>query len=84
MLVGRRIWILDSYNGIPLCTGPMAVISFRQFLPAGKFRRQTFEGKIEVSERKQSLVQFWTDVGMRTAAVASIWAKDPGKSATPW
>lgn len=85
MLVGRNVWILDAYEGIQFCTGPLRVLSFRKFLPAGKFRRKTFEGKVEVSERKQSLVQFWTlEGGMRTATVASIWSKNPGTSSTPW
>lgn len=62
----------------------MRVQSFKQFLPKGKWHREQFDGSILMSTREQSLVQFWSDHGMRTAAVADIWAKDPGKSTKPW
>lgn len=89
-MVGRRIWVLDTYAGQVLTSGPFKVQSFKQFLPAGRFRRMRLDNKghgvlvEEVSERKRSLVQLWTDGGMRTVAVATIWTKDPGKSSTPW
>lgn len=88
--MGRRVWVLDTYEGQVLTTGPHKVVSFKQFLPAGRFNRQRLDGSgknvmvTEVSERKRSLVQIWTDSGMRTVAVATIWTKDPGKSSSPW
>jgi hypothetical protein len=81
--VGRRIWILAYYAGIPLVSGPFRVQSFKKFLPAGKYVSEK-NGQTYETNRKQSLVQLWTDGGMRTAAVATIWSKDPGKSPTPW
>lgn len=82
--MGRRIWVLDTYAGQQICVGPLRVETFKQFLPAGEFGRRNFIGDMEVGVRKRSLVQLWTDGGMRTVAVASIWSKDPGKSASPW
>ena len=61
------------------------VTGLKQFLPAGMFERTRLDGSVEVSERKRSLVQIYTDPGgMRTVAVAEIWAKDPGFADNPW
>lgn len=77
MIVNRRVWMVDQYDGIPFTAGPFVVTAFKQFLPAGP----TKNGK---AERKQSLVQFYSDVGLRTVAVASLWGRDPNRNASPW
>lgn len=82
--MGRRIWSLSTYAGQTICVGPWRVESFKQFLPRGRWHREQHDGTVIISEREQSLVQIWTDHGMRTIAVASVWAKDPGKSVKPW
>lgn len=82
--MGRRIWILDTYEGVTFSAGPFRVESFKQFLPAGPTKKVNFEGQLIESGRKKSLVQVWTDGGMRTAAVASIWGRDPSKNTIQW
>jgi hypothetical protein len=75
--VGRQIWTYIKVDSIEFFDGPYRVQSFKQLLHAGL----TNDGV----ERKRSLVQLYTDPGgMRTLAVADIWAKDPGRSDKPW
>ncbi len=75
--MGRRIWTHIKMEDIEYFDGPYRVLGFKQLLHAGL----TDGGR----ERKQSIVQLYTDPGgMRTLAVANIWAKDPAHSASPW
>ena len=74
---GRRIWVVVKFDtSAPFAVGPLVVVKFRKFLPAGKY-----EHNGELMERKRSLVQIYTDPGgMRTVTAASIWFKDPGRT----
>lgn len=89
MLTGRRIWVVvNEYERPNPETGgtwkhaaniyDCRVLSFRKFLPRGPIRDDS--GAI-VNERKQSLVQLYTDPGgIRTLAVASIRFNDPRRA----
>jgi predicted DNA-binding protein (UPF0278 family) len=78
---GRRIWVVckaEERHGwkYPAHTYDTQIQSFRKFLPRGAYN--TEHGMVE---RKQSLVQLYTDPGgVRTIAVANIRLRDPAKS----
>lgn len=87
---GRKIWIVDKVDSpggpIEFKVGPLRITKFRRFLPAGEYEKHSHvTGTTELSNRKRSLVQVFTDPGgLRTVAVATIWGKEPGKSNTQW
>jgi hypothetical protein len=78
---GRRVWVVakaEERDGwiIPASVYSCDIRSFKQFLPRGIFNSE--RGTVE---RKQSLVQLYTDPGgYRTIAVANIRMKDPTKA----
>lgn len=77
---GRRIWVVcpaEERGGwvYPAHTYDTQIQSFRKFLPRGI--HDSLHGTIE---RKQSLVQLYTDPGgVRTIAVANIRLHDPAR-----
>jgi hypothetical protein len=72
---------LDDH--IDYAVGPYVVTGLRKFLPAGPIRDPVTK-KRTGRERRFTLLQLWTDGGMRTVSVASVWGQDPGKSDRPW
>jgi hypothetical protein len=77
---GTRIWAIIRGEGLPpFSEGPFLITSFKQFLPAASLL-PTIPSQPGFGERKKSLVQVYTDHGMRTLAVAEIRLKDPRRS----
>ena len=74
---GRRIWNVVHFEGLePFVIGPLVVVHFQKFLPAG-----TYEIDGYIVTRDRSLVQVYTDPGgTRTLAVADVRLKDPGRA----
>jgi hypothetical protein len=75
---GRRFWFFNRVPGLEeYVVGPMIVVGFKQFCPAGPIIDKV-TGEDTGRVRKQGLVQLYTDPGgMRTLAVADIRLHDP-------
>lgn len=76
LLVNKNIWVYDKWEGIEWPSGPFLVLSFKRFYPAGKTPRGL--------TRRLSLIEIYTDLGLRTLSVASVWSRDPSKNSNPW
>jgi hypothetical protein len=79
--VGHRIWFLSKIGEDIFTGGPFRVDSFKGLFPMGPTYNKDGE---RTGERKRTLVQVYTDFGMRTLAVADIWFKDPRISEYQW
>lgn len=82
--MNRQIWIADRLDGkFEFIVGPFVVLSLKQFLPAGPIRDPVTK-KRTGNERKLSLLQIWTDGGLRTVSVASVWGRNPQQNDSQW
>jgi hypothetical protein len=75
---GRRVWIkVPETDEYPDLVFDVSVTKFKQFLPKGPTAHgdpPSYDGL-----RERDLVQFWSDHGLRTVAVAEVHLKDPRK-----
>ena len=71
---GRRIWAVVKIDNMkPFGIGPYVIVKFRRFLPRGIYEKDGYE-----MERKQSLIEVYTDPGgNRILAAANIRFRDP-------
>jgi hypothetical protein len=77
LAAGRRFWFINRIDGVePYAVGPILVLKFKQFLPAGAYEKDG-----HLIERKKSLIQLYTDPGgIRTLAAADIRLRDPRRT----
>jgi hypothetical protein len=75
---GRRVWIrIAAGRDFGETVKELVVTKFKQFLPKGPTAvgdPPSYDG-----HRERDLIQFWSDHGLRTVAVAEVLLTDPRK-----
>lgn len=84
--MGRKVWVRIAIDDMtPFFDGPYQVMGIRAVLHAGPIKGESLDSSSIVPRiREKTLIQIWSDTGMRTLSVADIWMHDPGKSDAQW